>query len=187
MQLSVNTYVLTCVAISHILWSMQLRSKRSQLQIRVSEEEKAAIREAAERAGMDMSSYVLSRVMPIPEREFQEILKALAAGRSPSSFALADLNSLLSKLAPTELASAIAMRPAVELTTFLANYVAAMVESACAMHAISVPAWTRKVAPLDEPFFGSSLKHLRLHLLTRAPAAFRRRNIFIDSSLGDRV
>ena len=165
---------------------MKLRSKLSQLQIRVSEEEKAAIRAAAERAGMDMSSYVLGRVLSIPGKEFQKILEALAAG-SPSSFALADLNSLLSKLAPTELASAIAVRPAVELSAFLANYVAAMVESACAKHGISVPAWTRKVAPLDEPVFGSSLKQLRLHLLTRAPAAFRRRNIFIDSSLGDRV
>jgi hypothetical protein len=172
---------------SFILESMKPRSKLSQLQIRVSEDEKAAIRGAAERAGMDMSSYVLGRVMSIPGTEFQEILKALAAGRSPSSFALADLNSLLSKLTPTELASAIAMRPAVELTAFLANYVAAMVESACAKHGVSVPAWTRQVAPLDEPAFGSILKHLRLHLLTRAPAAFRRRNIFIDSSLGDRV
>jgi hypothetical protein len=166
---------------------MKPRSKLSQLQIRVSEEEKAAIRQAAERAGMDMSSYVLGRVMSIPAKEFHEILKALASGRSQSSFALADLNSLLSKLGPTELAPAIAMRPEVELTAFLANYVAAMVESACAKRGISVPAWTRKVAPLNEPVFGSGLKRLRLHLLTHAPAAFRRRNIFIDSSLGDRV
>ena len=166
---------------------MKSRSKLSQLQIRVSEGEKAVIRRAAERAGMDMSSYVLRRVMSIPEKEFQEILKALAVGRSPSSFALADLNSLLSKLAAIELADAVAMRPAVELTAFLANYVAAMVESACAKHGIPVPMWTRTIAPLDEPVFCSSLKRLGLHLLTHAPAAFRRRNVFIDSSLGDRV
>ncbi|HUA24896.1 MAG TPA: DUF1778 domain-containing protein [Steroidobacteraceae bacterium] len=166
---------------------MKPRPKLSQLQIRVSEEEKAAIRRAAERAGMDMSSYVLERVISIPAKEFQGILKALAAGRSPSAFALADLNSLLSKLAPLELADAIAMRPAVELSAFPANYVAAMVESACAKHGIPVPTWTRSIAPLDEPVFGSGLKRLRLHLLTHAPAAFRRRNVFIDSSLGDRV
>jgi hypothetical protein len=166
---------------------MKSRSKLSQLQIRVSDEEKAAIRRAAKRAGMDMSSYVLRRVISIPGKEFQEVLKALAAGRSPSSFALADLNSLLSKLAPNELADAIATRPAVELTAFLANYVAAMVESACAKRAIPVPAWTRTIQPLDEPVFGSSLERLRLHLLTHAPPAFRRRNVFIDSSLGDQV
>ena len=35
--------------------------KNAQLQIRASKEEKAAIRSAAKRAGMDMSGYVLSR------------------------------------------------------------------------------------------------------------------------------
>jgi len=49
------------------------------------------------------------------------------------------------------------------------------------------PAWTEDVPPLDEPIFGSSLQSLRLHLLTNSPPAFSRRNIFIDSNIGDRV
>jgi hypothetical protein len=37
------------------------------------------------------------------------------------------------------------------------------------------------------PAFGSSLASLRLHLLTRAPVALRRRNLFADASVDDRV
>lgn len=161
-------------------------SKHSQLQIRVSEAEKSAIRDAAERAGMDMSSYVLSRVLSIPGREFQDALRALSGPTAPS-FALADINTLLSKLTATELRDAVTAGPEVELEPFRANYLAAMVESACAQRGIPLPAWILGVAPLDEPVFGSKLESLRLHLLTRSPAPFRRRNIFIDSSLGSRV
>jgi hypothetical protein len=49
------------------------------------------------------------------------------------------------------------------------------------------PDWTLAVQPLSEPAFGSPLQSLRLHLLVAAPPAFKRRNIFVDSSVGDRV
>jgi hypothetical protein len=62
-----------------------------------------------------------------------------------------------------------------------------MVELGCQRFSIPAPAWTRAVVPLEEPFFGSTLESLRLHLLTQSPAPFRRRNIFIDSSLGQQV
>ena len=165
---------------------MARNSKLSQLQIRVSEAEKSAIRSAAARAGLDMSTYVLSRVLSIPARQFKEAVRALS-GPGRVSFELADINSLLSKFTAVELRDAVAAAPEVDLPPFLANYVSAMVETACAKHAIPVPAWTRRVPPLDEPAFGSTLGSLRLHLLTHSPAPFRRRNIFIDSSLGDRV
>lgn len=170
---------------SHI-WFVTINSKLSQLQIRVSEAEKAAIRSAAARAGLDMSSYVLSRVLSLPSREFNAAVRTLA-GPGAVSFALADVNSLLSKFTAGELQDAVAPAPEVDLSPFLANYLAAMIETACANHGIPVPAWTRRVRPLDEPAFGSKLGSLRLHLLTHSPAPFRRRNIFIDSSLGDRV
>ena len=99
---------------------MARNSKLSQLQIRVSETEKHAIRSAAERAGMDMSTYVLSRVLSIPAREFQEAVRALA-GPAVSSFVLADINSLLSKLTAAELHDAVAGAPEVELPPFLAT------------------------------------------------------------------
>jgi Protein of unknown function (DUF1778) len=165
---------------------MPAAAKLSQLQIRVSEAQKSAIRAAAERAGMDMSSYVLSRALSMPEREFQACVRALREPRAPS-FALAEINSLLSKLTAAELREATASPPAVELSPFLANYVAAMVETACEKRGLPLPAWVRSIPPLDSPAFGSRLQRLRLHLLTHSPAAFRRRNIFIDASLGDRV
>ena len=165
---------------------MPQAAKLSQLQIRVSEDEKSAIRAAAERAGMDMSAYVLSRALPMPEREFQESIAALPGPYAPS-FALAELNSRLSKLTTDELREATASAPAVQLSPFLANYVAAMVETACERRSLRMPAWVRSIPPLPGPTFGSTLQRLRLHLLTHSPAAFRRRNIFIDASLGDRV
>jgi uncharacterized protein (DUF1778 family) len=161
-------------------------AKDFQLQIRVSKDEKSAIRNAARRAGLEMSAYILSRVLPAAAGEFRHAVIMLSRSADPS-FALADLNSLLTKLTASELRDAIASPPEANLPPFLANYVAAMVETACERRAVPLPAWARKIAPLDEPVFGSSLRSLRLYLLTHSPAAFRRRNIFIDSSLGERV
>lgn len=165
---------------------MNRSSKLLQLQLRVSKEEKAAIRRAARIAGMDMSAYVLSRVLPPPAGAFQRAVAALDGPDKPS-FALAQINSLLSGLAAPELRQAVATAPEVALTPYLANYVAAMVEAACSMRTLPIPSWTHKVAPLAEPSFGSLLPSLRLYLLTHSPAPFRRRNIFIDSSVGERV
>jgi hypothetical protein len=161
-------------------------TKQSQLQIRISGAQKAAIRVAAKRAGMDMSTYVLTRVLSVPALEFQDAARELAGAAAPS-FALADINSLLSKLSAIELRDAVAAAPQAQLSPFLANYVAAMVETACARRGIRLPAWTASVRPLDAPAFGSDLQALRLHLLTHSPAPFRRRNLFIDSSPGNPV
>jgi hypothetical protein len=165
---------------------MSRNPRTEQLQIRVSAGEKAAIRRAAEHAGMDMSAYVLGRALPSPAIRLQASIEA-CAGPAPSSFGLAELNTLLTSWTATELRDAIATPPTTALTPFLSNYVAAMVELACARRSVRVPAWVRAIAPLAEPVFGSELKSLRLHLLTHSPPPFRRRNIFIDASIGDRV
>ena len=164
---------------------MRATAKSVQLQIRVSPAEKAAIRRAARRAGMDMSGYVLARVLPAPVGRFQDLAAACADSQG-ASFALAELNSWLASLGGGELQEAVASPPPA-LTPYLANYVAAMVEVACAQRGIPPPAWTGAIAPLAEPVFGSALASLRLHLLTHSPPPFRRRNIFIDSSVGSRV
>ncbi len=164
---------------------MSATAKSAQLQIRVSPAEKAAIQRAARRAGLDMSAYVLARVLPAPGRRFQELTEAC---RDPQGarFALADLNSWLASLGAGELPDAVASPPS-GLAPYFANYVAAMVEYACAQHGVAPPAWTRAIAPLTEPVFGSALESLRLYLLTHSPAPFRRRNIFIDATVGARV
>ena len=62
-----------------------------------------------------------------------------------------------------------------------------MVEQAASHKGLAPPPWIVRVPPLDEPYFGTDLKSLRLYLLTHSPPPFRRRNIFIDATLGDRV
>lgn len=165
---------------------MARSAKRSQLQIRVTSAEKAAIQKASQRAGMDMSAYVLSRVLSANSARFGECVAACASADAPS-FALAELNSFLSGLPPREFFDAVSHPPRAKLTPFVANYVAAMVEYGCARSRAPAPAWTREVAPLAEPAFGTTLQSLRLHLLTHSPAPFRRRNIFIDATLGAQV
>ena len=160
-------------------------AKTSQMQIRVSGEEKAAIRRAAKRAGLPMSAYVLRRVLSVPADEFFACVKACVS--SAPAYALAELNTLLSDFTAGELTEAVAAPPALALPPFLANYIAAMVEYACAQRAIAVPKWTCSIAPLAEPVYGSELLSLRLHQLTHSPPPFRMRNIYIEATLGDRV
>ena len=165
---------------------MNRSTKTAQMQIRVSANEKIAIQRAAARAGMDMSAYVLARVLSVPAAQFRECVRDCVASASPS-FGLAELNTLLSDLTAGELRDAVETPPPPGLSAFLANYIAAMVEYACARRALAAPNWTRAIAPLAEPVFGSELQSLRLYLLTHSPPPFRVRNIFIDSSLGDRI
>jgi hypothetical protein len=164
---------------------MSKSPKTEQMQIRVSAHEKAAIQRAAAKAGMDMSAYVLAQVLSVPAAQFRDCVQDCADSASPR-FALAELNSLLSSLTAGELRDAIAVPPPA-LSPFLGNYIAAMVEHACAQRAIAVPKWTCSIAPLAEPVYGSELPSLRLYLLTHSPPPFRVRNIFIDATLGDRV
>jgi hypothetical protein len=131
-------------------------------------------------------SCVLARVLSAPATQFQDCVRNCTDSASPR-FALAELNSLLTDLTADELRYAVAVPPPPGLSPFLANYIAAMVEYACAQRAIAVPAWTRSIAPLAEPVFASELQSLRLYLLTHSPPPFRVRNIFIDATLGDQV
>jgi len=125
-------------------------------------------------------------VLSTPAAQFQDRVRECVDSASPR-FALSELNSLLENLAAGELRDAIATPPPPGLSRFLGNYIAAMVEYACARRALAVPEWTRSIAPLTEPVFGSELQSLRLYLLTHSPPPFRARNIFIDATLGDRV
>lgn len=159
--------------------------KTAQLQMRLSPQDKRAIQEAARRAGTDVSGYVLGRVLPSAAIQFQSAVEA--CGGDEPRYGLAELNSLLSTWTAGELQRAIAAPPARTLTPFISNYVAAMVELACERCAVRVPGWARAIEPLPEPVFGSDLLSLRLYLLTRSPAPFRRRNLFIDATLGDQV
>jgi hypothetical protein len=120
------------------------------------------------------------------ETEFRDHVAACADAASPR-LALAELSSLMSSFSAGELRDAVAAPLPPGLGPFLSNYIAAMVEYVCAKRSIAVPAWTCSITPLAEPVFGSELMSLRLYLLMNSPPPFRRRNIFIDSTVGDRV
>lgn len=161
-------------------------AKTRQLQIRVTPEQKLALARLALRAGQDVSSFVLSRVLPSAALRFGELLGALG-DEERERFALAELNDLLAGLAPAEFAEVTADAELRGLSRYLQNYLAAMVELAAHQKDVVPPGWVREIPPLDEPHFAAPFQSLRLHLLRASPVPFRRRNIFIDSSVGDRV
>lgn len=134
-----------------------------------------------------MSAYGLARALPDAPSRFAGLLAALRDDARPG-FALAELKDLLTGLTSGELAIAVEHADLSGLPPYLRNYVAAMVELVAHLRDVPPPAWVRNVEPLEtEPHFATSLPGLRLHLLRSSPVPFKRRNIFIDSSLGDRV
>lgn len=165
-----------------------MSAKSQQLQIRVTPGQKAALKRLARSAGQDVSSYVLSRVLPDARIRFGEVVRALR-DREDHRFALAELNDLLSGLTRAQLPDAVADAPPGlgDLSPLVRNYVSAMVEQAAHQRDVPAPTWVREVPPLAEPHFAAPLRSLRLHLLGAAPVPFKRRNIFVDSSVGARV
>lgn len=160
--------------------------KAQQLQIRVTAAEKAALRARAKAAGMDVSSYVLARALPVAAERFRSLAAAL---RRPAerSYALAALHDLLVALSARDYEAALASPPPAALPTLEQNLLAAMVEHRAAQLEVAPPTWARAIPPLDEPWFAGGLRSLRPYLIAASPAAFRRRNLFVDSTLGDRV
>jgi hypothetical protein len=106
------------------------------------------------------------------------------AGADRISYPLAELNDLLTRGSGPEIES---LPPPRIGDSYRLNYVTAMVEVAAHRAGVVPPPWTASVKPLDSPVFIDPSLSLRAHLLTASPPPFRRRNIFIDSSLGDRV
>ncbi len=101
------------------------------------------------------------------------------------SYILAEMNDLLTTASAAEIES---LSSPVIADPYLSNYVAAMVEQAAHLKGnVRPPVWTSGIAPLAQPVFAAPWMALRTHLLLESPVPFRRRNIFIDSTIGDRV
>lgn len=160
--------------------------RNQQIQVRVTAGQKTALRRLAKRANQDLSGYILSRSLPLESARFENLLSNLREDTNPR-FGLAALNDFLGELLAVEIADGVRHADLSGLSPFLQNYVAAMVEQACARKGVSPPPWVREVAPLAEPYFAGNLEALRPHLLRTAPVPFKRRNLFVDSSLGARV
>ena len=161
-------------------------AKTSQLQIRVAPAQKAELARRARAEGMDLSSWVLSRLLPQNRLRFVELVRTLA--REPgSNFVLAAIHDFLESLGRGDFKTALEVLPPNKLELVSANQLAAMVETRAARLHVRPPQWASEIAPLEQPWFPTTLLSLRLHLLCNAPAAFRCRNLFVDSTLGARV
>ncbi len=160
--------------------------KSAQLQIRLSPAQKALLKRRAAGAGLDVSSYVLSLVAPASAQRFDNALHDLRESGT-ERFALAELSDLLADLPSVEFEQAVAGGIPEALSPRLQNLVTAMVEHAAACKGAAVPPWARDILPLASPWFATDLLSLRAHLLRVSPTAFRRRNLFVDSTVGDRV
>ncbi len=163
-----------------------MTSKSQQLQMRVTPREKAALKRLARAAGLDVSAYVLSRALPPAGLKFAAIIARLHDD-DDRRYALAELNDFLAALAPVELRQAAEHADIGKLSPFLRNYVAAMVEQASYQKRVPPPSWTAEVEPLERPWFAAPFESLRAHLLRASPVPFKRRNIFVDATVGDRV
>jgi len=133
-----------------------------------------------------MSAFVLERLLPPVRLRFEELVRALS-NDNDRRYALAELNDLLTDLTPAEFPLAVAAPLLEELSPYMRNYVAAMVEQAAHQKGVAPPDWLGDIEPLEQPRFVETLAGLRLHLLASSPVPFRRRNIFVDSTVGDRV
>jgi hypothetical protein len=163
-----------------------MATRTQQLQIRVTPQEKRALRRLAKDAGLDLSSYVLGRALPSNRLRFKELVRSLGEGED-HRFALAELNDLLTGLAPVEFGDTVEEAEVTALSPLLRNYVAAMVEQAAHLKKVPPPSWVDRVEPLETPYFATDLKSLRAYLLAASPVAFKRRNLFVDASIGARV
>lgn len=157
-----------------------------QLQIRVSSQEKTAIARYAKSAKMGISQWVLSKALPPAQQKFQELLSRLNSA-AHSKYVLAQIHDMLNAASADEFELMTAQPPGILLADYLANYVAAMIEYTAMQKGRKAPSWVSQVPPLRNLVFGSDLKSLRLYLLTHSPPPFRRRNIFIDATVGQRV
>ncbi len=165
--------------------------KSSQLQLRVSPREKREIQRRAESAGLSMSEWVVSQLLPKQHETFQDLVRNLnhesSEAPNASSYALAALNDFLAKLSAQDFKRALTDPSVVPHSEFHRVYLAAMIEHAAVQKGAEVPAWVLSSGPLGVPYFATELTSLRLHLLMHSPPAFRRRNLFVDASVGDRV
>lgn len=164
---------------------MKRQSKLQQLQIRVSSSEKASIQRAAKLANMGMSEWILSQILPHGAQHFQQLVRQLKRDKN-KSYILAELHDLFNTATSKEFERMVAQSPQTCLLPYWENYLAAMIEYTANVKEVRAPAWVHEIVPLDKPVFATDLLSLRLYLLTHSPPSFRARNIFIDSTVGQR-
>ena len=98
-----------------------MSAKPEYLQIRVSREQKTALKRAAKRAGLSMSALVLARSLPRAQARLERLLGSLRTEPTKRGYALAELNDLLTELSPDEFGEAVANAPLSRLEPYSRN------------------------------------------------------------------
>src|SRR5579862_1664081 len=137
-----------------------MAARSTQLQIRVTPEEKVTLKRLARAAGLDVSAYVLRRALPESADRFADILTALHHDED-RRYALAAWDDALTGLAPGELEAAVGRVELEGLDAVTTNYLAALVELAAHDKGVPPPAWTSDVEPLETPHFATTLRSMR--------------------------
>jgi hypothetical protein len=161
-------------------------AKTAQIQLRVTPAQKSELTRCARAAGLDLSAWILGALLPDKRERFKALVRTLAESSEPA-FVLAEIHDLLAAAGRAEVGKITDLIDAPRFDPVRANQVAAMIETRAAQLGVRPPEWVEHVAPLTTPWFASDLIGLRLHLLCHSPPAFRRRNLFVDSKVGDRV
>ena len=159
-------------------------ARTSQLQIRVTSAEKAALKRLAGAAGESVSSYVLGRVLPSAELDLVQLYGRLVEMGVDHRATLSELEQTLGRLTGSELADRVPAPEEGTLSPVLLNCVAAMVEAAAQRRGVDPPRWASETTPLARPHFGWTLRSLRPHQIRVSPVVFKRRNIFFDPARG---
>lgn len=159
--------------------------KDTTLPIRVSAARKALLRRKAA-AGMNLSARVLERPAPQGAQEWKSLVEAL---RDPDrrTHAFAGIHDLLVGIPPGRPLEDVLMAPPADLPHLFGNQLAALVEIAAHRGGVSPPGWVNDIPPLSSPWFAGDLRSLRPWLLRHSPVPFRRRNLFVGTTLGSRV
>ena len=168
------------------LYRTSMARKSEQLQIRVTAAQKTRLRQLARRAGVDVSTYVLAQAMPATHERFQRAVTALR-NEADHRYTFAELSEILVPLGAAELERTVSGADTTGLSEFAQNYLAATVEYLCVKRGAAIPSWTRLAVPLLEPWFATTLRSLRVHLLRSSPVAFKRRNLFVDAGPDARI
>ena len=128
----------------------------------------------------------MKRSLKLESQVFNELIENWHSSTF-SNNGLAEINRFLTRLEKSDFPLAVALAPQFDIPAIQLNYLAAMIETAADQKNSLPPSWVAEVEPLFEPFFVSNLKSILPHLLLNTPVAFRKRNIFIDSTIGNQV
>lgn len=153
-------------------------TRTSQLQIRISPQEKLTLKRLAGLAGQSVSAYVLSRALPSESSDLVVVLDAFRAGTATATATLAAIQRQLEGLGQAEVGDVLQRIDATELAPIAQNYVAGIAEQLARAAGMEAPAWTARVAALDHPHFRWPLESLRPYQLRATPLALARRNVF---------